>query len=103
MQAAGLAYSWAGLPRNASCGAWLTRCSCVASWVGCYESTVLGPTAGRAGGTVGGMPLSQLVDAWEAPFRSEDTGAGGCPALPTPPLPATLGEALAQAGRGGEG
>lgn len=34
-----------------------------------------------------GIPLEALVDAWTAPFESEDSSQGGCPALKpaTPP------------------
>ena len=52
---------------------------------------MLGPEAGSPGGVVGGMDLSMLVAAWQAPFESSDPSHAGCPALPTghiPPLPA---------------
>jgi hypothetical protein len=45
------------------------------------------------GGAVTGVPLEALVEAWTAPFESEDPAQGGCPALkpspgPAPPPPA---------------
>jgi hypothetical protein len=48
---------------------------------------VLGPDSGRAGGTVAGMPLATLEQAWSAPFESEEPAKFGCPALPTGPIP----------------
>ena len=56
-------------------------------WIQCFEQTVLGPDAGTPGGALSGMPLSDLVAAWNAPFESENPQLNGCPALPTPPLP----------------
>ena len=46
----------------------------------CFFETVLGPDAGKAGGAVTGMPLPDLIAAWDLPFSPES--AGGCPALP---------------------
>ena len=56
-------------------------------WIGCFEETVLGPDAGTPGGAVAGMNLETLMDAWLAPFASSDPSKGGCPALPTGPIP----------------
>ena len=77
------------------CGARNTSSPC---WISCFESTVLGPGAGQPGGALGGMPMAQLLDAWEAPFASDDPARRGCPALPTPPLPRSLDEARRQQG-----
>ena len=55
-------------------------------WLRCFFETVLGPDAKVPGGAVTGMPLSDLLDAWDRPFASEDPAAGGCPPLPHPPL-----------------
>jgi hypothetical protein len=55
-------------------------------YIRCFYSTVLGPFAGKAGGEVTGMPLADLVSAFDAPFESEDPANGGCPGLPIPPL-----------------
>ena len=40
---------------------------------------MLGPTADQPGGTVEGMPLDDLLMAWDRPFLPE--AKGGCPAL----------------------
>jgi hypothetical protein len=58
-------------------------------WVECFESTVLGPQAGTPGGAISGMPIQDLLTAWNAPFESTDSAKSGCPSLPLPPtLPA---------------
>lgn len=48
----------------------------------CLYSTILGPDAGSPGGKVSGMPLNDLIAAWDAPFASDDPSKGGCPSLP---------------------
>eukprot|EP00933_Yihiella_yeosuensis_P055909 TRINITY_DN54869_c0_g1_i1.p1 TRINITY_DN54869_c0_g1~~TRINITY_DN54869_c0_g1_i1.p1 ORF type:complete len:347 (+),score=28.84 TRINITY_DN54869_c0_g1_i1:51-1043(+) len=52
-------------------------------WTRCFYSTVLGVDAGKPGGAVTGIPMDDLVHAWEAPFRTDDPLLGGCPGLPT--------------------
>ena len=52
-----------------------------ACWIGCFYGTVLGPDAGTPGGAVAGMPLDDMLTAWNRPFLP--VAAGGCPALPT--------------------
>jgi hypothetical protein len=54
-------------------------------WITAFYNATLGPGAGLPGGAITGMPLSELVAAWTAPFRSTDPAAGGCPSLPIPP------------------
>jgi len=49
-------------------------------WVDCFYKAALGPDAGKAGGQVAGMPVADLIAAWEKPFEPEDEG--GCPAQP---------------------
>ena len=61
-----------GLKRNTSSSCWIT----------CFYNTALGPDAGKVHGAVGGMPLQDLVDAWNKPFLSMHEG--GCPALTRP-------------------
>jgi hypothetical protein len=56
-------------------------------WIECFETTVLGPDAGTPGGAIAGMPVADLVKAWNAPFDSTDPQLSGCPALPVPPVP----------------
>ena len=51
-------------------------------WTRCFYTVVLGPDAGRVGGSVAGISLDELIRAWTAPFRSEDPKSYGCPALP---------------------
>mmetsp|Transcript_63364 Transcript_63364/g.147609 ORF Transcript_63364/g.147609 Transcript_63364/m.147609 type:complete len:321 (+) Transcript_63364:58-1020(+) len=51
-------------------------------WVRCFYTAVLGPDAGKPGGKVAGIPLDSLVQAWTAPFQSDDPARGGCPELP---------------------
>jgi hypothetical protein len=53
-------------------------------WITAFYNATLGPNAALPGGAVAGMPLSQLVGAWMAPFESSDPTKGGCPALPIP-------------------
>lgn len=48
-------------------------------WANCFYETTLGPDAGRPGGTVTGMALEKLLEAWMAPFASDDPAKGGCP------------------------
>jgi len=50
-------------------------------WIACFYNTVLGPAAGQSGGAVTGMPLQDLVTAWDLPFASSDPAHGGCPPL----------------------
>ena len=50
-------------------------------WINCFYDTVLGPDAGLPGGQVAGMPLQDLITAWDLPFASSDPSQGGCPAL----------------------
>jgi len=52
-----------------------------ACWITCFYSTLLGPDAGHSGGKVDGLPLEDLLAAWDAPFSSEDETKGGCKAL----------------------
>jgi hypothetical protein len=56
-------------------------------WIECFEQTVLGPQAGTPGGAIEGMPIADLLKAWNAPFESDNPQIGGCPALPVPPPP----------------
>lgn len=56
-------------------------------WIECFEQTVLGPHAGTPGGAIEGMPVEDLLQAWNAPFDSDDPQLSGCPALPVPPPP----------------
>lgn len=51
-------------------------------WIQCFYETALGPEAGKPGGKTEGMPLQTLLDAWNAPFESEDPHTGGCPHIP---------------------
>lgn len=60
-----------GAQRNTSSSCWIT----------CFYNTVLGPDASKPHGTVTGMPLSDLVTAWNLPFESNDPTRGGCKAL----------------------
>jgi len=53
-----------------------------ACWVKCFYETTLGPDAATPGGAVAGMPIHYLLDAWNAPFESNDARAGGCPHIP---------------------
>ena len=55
------------------CGARDPKSAC---WIHCYLSAVLGVN------NTGGMPLDELEEAWQRPFRSEDPSQGGCPAMP---------------------
>jgi hypothetical protein len=45
-------------------------------WIGCAFDAVLGETGGYSNGTVAGMPLADLVSAWEGAFSP-----GGCPQM----------------------
>ena len=59
-------------------------------WISCFYDTVLGPDAGTPGGAVAGMPLEDLVAAWQRGFGGVDEG--GCAPMPTaasavPPVP----------------
>lgn len=70
-------------------------------WIRCFEATILGPQAGKPySPPSGGMNRTALLQIWLAPFASDDPERRGCPALPVPPLPRTLAEALAQQGGG---
>ena len=56
-----------------------------ACWVGCFYRTILGadgmmPTGADFATT--GVSLDDLVEAWDAPFNSDDAAKGGCPAIP---------------------
>ena len=64
-------------------------------WIECFYGTVLGPDADRHGGKLAGMPLADLVAAWNLPFASDDTAIGGCPAIK--PNPADRGSAESSA------
>jgi hypothetical protein len=46
-----------------------------------FVRAVLGPDAGTPGGTIAGMPLSDLLVAWNLPFATTDPTKKGCPAL----------------------
>jgi len=48
-------------------------------WINCFYAAALGPDAGTPGGTVAGLPLQTLLDAWNRPFLPTDQG--GCPPL----------------------
>jgi hypothetical protein len=50
-------------------------------WIRCFEETILGKEASKPGGALGGMSLESLLTAWAAPFESNETANGGCPAL----------------------
>ena len=50
-------------------------------WISCFYDTVLGPDAGTPGGAVAGMPLEDLVAAWQRGFGGVDEG--GCAPMPT--------------------
>lgn len=60
-----------------ACGAQRTNTSSPC-WVDCFYKAALGPDSGKVGGAVEGMPLQQLVAAWEKPFLPVEQG--GCPA-----------------------
>ena len=50
------------------------------------HSTVLGPDADKPKAPQGvGMTPQALLDIWNLPFASTNTGEGGCPAIPIPP------------------
>lgn len=51
-------------------------------FIRCFFETVLGPDAGQPHGAVAGMPLDDLIAAWDRPFASDDASQGGCPGLP---------------------
>jgi hypothetical protein len=49
-------------------------------WISCFYSTLMGPTSGMAPlSGDSGMPLTQLQQAFEAPFASSDPAHAGCP------------------------
>eukprot|EP00755_Sulcionema_specki_P014778 Sspe_Gene.57631::Locus_31612_Transcript_2_3_Confidence_0.500_Length_1221::g.57631::m.57631 len=50
-------------------------------WIDCFYTTTLGPDAAKPGGAIAGIPLKDLITAWDAPFASEDPTKGGCPPL----------------------
>ena len=66
-------------------------------WVRCLFVTILGDGAAAAAAS-GGLSRSQLLEAWERPFASDDPSLGGCPALA---LPSPGGGGGAAAGGGG--
>jgi len=53
-------------------------------WISCFYTTALGPEAGKVNGTIEGMPIQDLIDAWNKPFLPVEKG--GCPALQKPEL-----------------
>ena len=59
-----------------SCGIDVKNSSSVC-WARCFYQTVLGPESGHPGGAVTGMPVQDLIAAWEKPFADEKDG--GCP------------------------
>lgn len=59
-----------------ACGAQRTNTSS-ACWANCFYKAALGPDAGHVNGTVAGMPIAAMVEAWEKPFLDEHKG--GCP------------------------
>eukprot|EP00040_Diaphanoeca_grandis_P015248 m.77569 g.77569 ORF g.77569 m.77569 type:complete len:329 (+) comp25027_c0_seq1:92-1078(+) len=70
----------------ATCGAALNVTD--PCYLRCFYTTVLGPNADKpclpGQPCVTGMPLDDLLTAWDRPFVSEDPTLGGCPALPGP-------------------
>ena len=52
-------------------------------WLEAFFATVLGPQCSEPDCVVTGMPLANLLGAWELPFAPLDRG--GCAALPAPP------------------
>eukprot|EP00037_Helgoeca_nana_P013942 m.129182 g.129182 ORF g.129182 m.129182 type:complete len:197 (+) comp22312_c0_seq3:390-980(+) len=50
-------------------------------WIGCFYDTVLGPDARNPGGSITGMPVADLIAAWNLPFASDSPATKGCPAL----------------------
>lgn len=65
-------------PCFAGCGARNTTSPC---WINCFYDTVLGPEAAYSP-TFSGIPVSDLLNAWDMPFASEDPSQGGCPSMP---------------------
>jgi hypothetical protein len=61
-------------PVLCACAAWTAL-----GWINCFYAAALGPDAGTPGGTVAGLPLQTLLDAWNRPFLP--TAQGGCPPL----------------------
>lgn len=61
-----------------------TRNTSSPCWITCFYDTVLGPGAAEPHGKVTGMPLADLVAAWNVPFASSDPTKGGCAALAPP-------------------
>jgi len=59
-----------------SCGTQKTNSSSPC-WTDCFYKAALGPESGTPGGAVAGMPIGDLVAAWEKPFLPE--AQGGCP------------------------
>ena len=64
-------------------------------WIYSFYATVLGPEALLPGGTMGGMPIELLDEAFDRPFNDE--AQGGCPAISppeeaAPPLGARRGD-----------
>lgn len=48
----------------------------------CFYDAVLGANSGSSDSPKGGIDANILVDAWTAPFASEDATKGGCPSIP---------------------
>ena len=46
-------------------------------WIECFYNAALGPEAGQPGGSIAGLPLATLLDAWNKPFLP--VAEGGCP------------------------
>jgi len=57
-----------------------------ACWADCFFETSIGNGASSTTNPTGGMTASALIDAWTAPFKSEDPSKGGCASLPIPPM-----------------
>lgn len=53
-------------------------------WIGCFYQTLLGPHTDQPRANVAGVPQEMLLEAWRAPFESDDPQQGGCPPLPIP-------------------
>jgi len=51
-------------------------------WTGCYFDTLLGSGSGasRVSNTAG-IPINDVVAAWDHPFASDDPAHGGCPSF----------------------
>ena len=51
------------------------------TYAGLHTGQVLGPGGAVPGGKITGMPIADLLTAWDLPFASTDPSQGGCPAL----------------------